>query len=169
MPLNYQNILLWRHAIAEDLADFDDLDSARPLSKKGLKQADKMACWLTSNMPKDTLIISSNALRAEQTAQALDQEYIVLASLAPGATLASALQTICDLSKNNLHSENLLVVGHQPWLGLLAAQLLNLPNHLPENAKEISIKKGAVWWFKRSNSQENQPFKLFTVLAPSLL
>jgi phosphohistidine phosphatase len=169
MPLNYQNILLWRHAIAEDLADFDDLDSARPLSKKGLKQADKIAHWLTSNMPKDTLILSSNALRAEQTAQALHQEYLVTASLSPSATLESALRAICDLSANRQQSENLLVVGHQPWLGLLAAQLLSFPQALPENAKEISIKKAALWWFKQSNSQENQPFKLFTVLAPSLL
>ena len=182
--LNYQNILLWRHAHAKDLADLDGLDfgnmdfdaldfdirdSARPLSKKGQKQAEKMAAWLKNNMPKDTLIVSSNALRAKQTAQALGLQYIVIADLAPNATLASALKTISELSVNNLASDNLLLVGHQPWLGLLAAQLLYLPKKLPENAKEISIKKGAVWWFKRPISQRNQPFKLFTVLAPSTL
>lgn len=172
--LNYQNILLWRHAQAEDLADFDDLDfdnrdSARPLSKKGQKQAEKVAGWLKNNMPKGTLIVSSNALRAKQTAQSLGLEYIVIADLAPNVTLETALKTIGELSVNNLASDNLLLVGHQPWIGLLAAQLLNFPKKLSESAKEISIKKGAVWWFKRPISQGNQPFKLFTVLAPSTL
>ena len=167
--LNYRNIILWRHADAEPLAELEDQDSARPLSKKGLKQAEKMADWLLNNMPKNTVIISGNAIRAKQTAQALKREYIVYASLAPGATLETVLDTLGNLPKNNLPCESLLVIGHQPWLGLLAAQLLNLPQLLPKNAKEISIKKGAVWWFKQPILQKNQPFKLHAVQAPSLL
>ena len=166
---NFHNIVLWRHADAEPLTDTRGLDSARPLSKKGLKQAKKMATWLTNNLQKNTVIISSNALRAEQTAQTLKRDYMVFASLAPDATLNTVLQTISQLPKNNLQMESLLVIGHQPWLGLLAAQLLSLPQNLANNAKEISIKKGAVWWLKRTSLQENQPFKLVTVLAPSLL
>ena len=172
--LTCSNILLWRHADAIQLTeseglDFENQDSARPLSKKGLKQAEKMAAWLSNNMPKNTLIISSNAVRAEQTAQALKRDYIVLASLSPAATLEEVVDTLNHLPKQHLPDECLLVIGHQPWLGLLATQLLSLPLSLPKNAKEISIKKGAMWWFKRPILQKNQPFKLFTVIVPSLL
>jgi len=169
IALNYHNILLWRHADAEPITEIKGLDSKRPLSKKGLKQAEKMADWLSNNMPKNMLVISSNAVRAEQTAQALKLDYIVFASLAPGATLETVLDTLNNLPKNKLQYENLLLIGHQPWLGLLAAQLLSLPQVLPKNAKEISIKKGAVWWFKQSTLEKNQSFKLFTMQTPALL
>lgn len=172
--LNCHNLLLWRHADAEPLTEFEGLgfknqDSARLLSKKGLKQAEKMAAWLCNNMPKNTLIISSNAIRAEQTAQALKHDYIVFASLSPAATLQEVVDTLNHLPKQRLYYESLLVIGHQPWLGLLAAQLLCLPLSLPKNSKEISIKKGTMWWFKRKILTKNQPFKLLTIIAPSLL
>lgn len=166
---NFNNILLWRHADAEPLTEGQGLDIDRPLSKKGLKQAQKMATWLSNSMPKDTVIISSNALRAEQTTQALHLDYVVFATLAPEATLEAVLKTVAQLADDKLQGENLLIIGHQPWLGLLAAQLLTLPATLGANAKEISIKKGAVWWFKQPILQKNQPFKLLTVQSPSLL
>ena len=177
--IHCNNLLLWRHADAEPLPEIDSpeyestsyksLDCARPLSKKGHKQAEKIAAWINKNAPKNTLIICSNALRAVQTAEALKRDYIVFASLAPGAALEEVLDTLSELPKNNLPYENLLVVGHQPWLGLLAAQLLNLPLSLPKNAKEIGIKKGALWWFKRPILQKKEAFKLYAVITPSLL
>lgn len=128
-----------------------------------------MATWLHNNMPKKTLFISSNALRAEQTAQALKRDYILFVSLAPEATLEAVVDTLSHIPIQHLPYENILVIGHQPWLGLLAAQLLILPVSIHVNAKEIGIKKGALWWFKRPIPLKNQPFKLLTVITPSLL
>ena len=166
--LNYQHIILWRHADAEKLGN-ENVDTARPLSKKGEQQAQKMAKWLVANLPAETLVISSNAVRAQQTAEALKLQTITFANLAPTATLQEVLATISELADNHLHAKNLLIIGHQPWLGLLAAQLLCLPNKLTQNSKEISIKKGSVWWFKKPNLENNQAYKLFTVQVPSLI
>jgi len=163
-----QNLLLWRHADA-NINLTNDNDMARPLSLKGIQQARKMAKWLNNNLPKDTNIICSQALRAEQTAQSLNREYLVLEDLAPEAKLATVMLSINSISRSKSNSQNLLIIGHQPWLGLLAAQLLSLPQKLPQNAIEISIKKGAVWWFKRTTTDKNQAYKLHVVQTPSLL
>lgn len=177
IALDFQNILLWRHADALPLEHPNSSDIARPLSKKGLKQAEKMADWVLNALPENTLIVSSNAVRAEQTVQSLELDYLVFASLAPNATLDTVLDTLSNLPKNNLPAENLLVIGHQPWLGLLAAQLLNAPQPLPKNATEYSIKKGAVLWFKQfklqglrqSTAQKKHLYRLHAAQVPSLI
>jgi phosphohistidine phosphatase len=166
---NYENILLWRHADALQCLSSDDTDMERPLSPKGSQQARKVAHWLNKNLPPETTILSSTALRALQTTQALNREYLTLETLAPEAKMTSVIEGIILLNKKNTVDKNLLIIGHQPWIGLLAAQLLLIPKSLPNNAHEISIKKGAVWWFRRSTSEINQPFKLLTVQTPSLL
>jgi phosphohistidine phosphatase len=167
--LNYENILLWRHADALQCLSSDDTDIERPLSPKGSQQARKMAHWLNKNLPSETTILSSSALRAVQTTQALNREYLTLESLAPAAEIRSVIEAITMQNKNKTVTKNLLMIGHQPWIGLLAAQLLLIPKTLPNNAHEISIKKGAVWWFRRTTSEIDQPFKLLTVQTPSLL
>ena len=167
--LNYENILLWRHADALQCISSDDTDIERPLSPKGSQQARKMAHWLNKNIPKDTTILTSAALRALQTTQALDREYLTLETLAPEAKITSVIEGLILLNQNRTVTKNLLIIGHQPWIGLLAAQLLLIPKTLPNSAHEISIKKGAVWWFRHNTSEIFQPFKLLTVQTPSLL
>jgi phosphohistidine phosphatase len=167
--LNYENILLWRHADALQCLSSDDTDVERPLSPKGSQQARKMAHWLNKNLPSETTILTSAALRALQTTQAINREYLTLESLAPEAKMTKVIESLILLNKNKTAIKNLLIIGHQPWIGLLAAQLLFIPKTLPNNAHEISIKKGAVWWFRRTTSEIDQPYKLLTVQTPSLL
>jgi phosphohistidine phosphatase len=173
----YRNILLWRHADALPLNAEIMIDIDRPLSKKGNKQARKMANWLSDHLPKNTIIITSTAVRANQTAKALNHEFIVLDKLDPGASLADVLHTINALTKsiqaksiqesNNQDNLNLLIVGHQPWLGEFAAYLLNLNQSLP--TEEVNIKKGTVWWFKRDGLMPQQIYNLLCLQTPSLL
>lgn len=61
------NLILWRHAEAEDGPD----DLARRLTPRGHKQAAKMARWLTARLPERFRLISSEALRAQETAASL--------------------------------------------------------------------------------------------------
>jgi len=123
-------LILWRHADAEDGAD----DMARRLTAKGEQQAAAMARWLRSHLPSAFTIVASPAVRAQQTAAALGAKVITEKTLAPGASPAAIVKAA------QKHGGVVLIVGHQPDLGRAAAELI-------ANARaEWSIEKGAIWW-----------------------
>jgi phosphohistidine phosphatase len=126
------DLILWRHAEAEDgMADL-----ARPLTDKGKKQAAAMAAWLDKHLPGDTRILVSPAVRAQQTAAALPRRGETVAAIAPGADAAAVLAA-ADWPDGK---ETVLIVGHQPTLGAVAAFLLC------GQAQDFAIKKGGVVW-----------------------
>lgn len=147
-------LLLWRHAEAEDgLPDF-----ARALTAKGHKQAGKVATWLDRHLPGNCRVLVSPAQRAQQTAAALGRKFKTVAALAPGASAAEVLR----LAGWPDQRESVLVVGHQPTLGQVAALLLGL------RQGECSIKKGSVWWF--SSASHGEPAAVVrAVVTPELL
>ena len=126
-------LILWRHADAEEGAD----DLARRLTKKGEADAAGMAKWLRARLPRDFAVVSSPAVRAQQTASALKARVVIEPALAPGATVPAILGV------TGKHGGLVIVVGHQPDLGRAAAQLVaNL-------RAEWHVEKGAIWWFSR--------------------
>ena len=127
------DLLLWRHADAED--GFPD--SGRALSKKGLKQAKQMAAWLIPRLPEDCRILVSPAKRAQQTAASLELSY----TTEPRVGLQAEITDILDATGWPARKGAVLVVGHQPTLGQLAAKLLT------GKPSDWSMKKGALWWF----------------------
>ena len=138
-------IILWRHADAEDGAD----DMARRLSAKGEAQAAAMAKWLRRHLPADYVVLASPARRAQQTAAALHARAVTEPGLAPGASVRKILD-LCQKQRGLV-----IVVGHQPDLGRAAA-------HLVAHAHgEWSVEKGAIWWI--------EGHRLRAVLSPDLL
>ena len=84
-------IILWRHAEAEDDAP---TDMARRLTNKGNKQAEKMAAWLKAQVGggiKHWRVIASPAIRAQQTAGALKLPFETIDAIAPEAAAAAVL------------------------------------------------------------------------------
>lgn len=160
----FKNLIVWRHAEAHPaLAQGVGQDLARMLTPKGKQQAKRMARWLSERLPKDVLLVSSPAMRAFQTAQALNGEVKVLESLKPSANLQEVLATLNDLDAS---ATNLLLVGHQPWLWQLVAHLTSF------TAQEISIKKGAVWWLRLSDDEIEANvarYNIAAVQSPALL
>ncbi len=160
----FKNLIIWRHAEAYPaLAQGEDQDLARKLTPKGKQQAKRMARWLSERLPNDVVLLSSPAMRAFQTAQALKGEVEVLESLKPSTNLQEVLAALNILSAS---ASNLLLVGHQPWLWQLVAHLTNF------TAQEISIKKGAVWWLRLSDDDMDASAARYTVAAvqsPGLL
>ena len=63
------DLIVWRHAEAYE-AEPDEDDMNRVLTSRGKKQAERMAVWLESQLPQGTRILSSPAVRAEQTVRA---------------------------------------------------------------------------------------------------
>lgn len=149
------DLILWRHAEAEP----GEPDLGRRLTSKGLKQAERMAEWLEHRLPETTRIIVSPADRTQQTALALGRKFKTSDDVAPGASTASVLAAAGWPDAR----EPVLVVGHQPTLGEVAAFLLS-----GEEAS-WSIRKGAVWWFS-NRTRLGQPGVLLKVaIGPDLV
>ena len=152
------DLILWRHAEALELRELkDDLD--RSLTPKGERQAQRMAAWLNRQLPASTRVLVSPARRAQQTAAALDRKFKTVPALAPDADVAALLHAVRWPDAR----EPVLVVGHQPTLGEVAAFLLS-----GEEAA-WSIRKGAVWWFS-NRTRLGQPGVLLKVaIGPDLV
>jgi len=145
------DLLLWRHADAEDGIP----DSGRALTKKGLKQAKQVAAWLKPHLPGDCLILVSPAKRAQQTAAALDLPITTEKRIGVHSSSADIIAAAGWPQRRG----TVLVVGHQPTLGHAAAWLL-----VGERA-DWTIKKGALWWFSNRDGE----VILRAVVAPDLL
>lgn len=150
-----RDLILWRHADAEILLHGQS-DMERALTKKGHKQAKQMAAWLKKYLPKQTYVMVSPALRAHETAAYLAEDWQVENRLAPDRPLQPILQL---LSQSPF--EHVMLVGHQPWIGELAAHCLGMEE------TQLSIKKGAIWWLRLPKS--GAPYKLYSVQAPDLV
>ena len=107
------DLILWRHAEAEP----GEPDLGRRLTAKGIRQAERMAKWLDRHLPATTRVLSSPADRTQQTALALKRKFRVVPDLAPGASPAAVLAAAGWPDAR----EPVLIVGHQPTLGEVAA------------------------------------------------
>ena len=152
------DLILWRHAEAvPEREDLDDL--ARPLTPKGERQAQRMAEWLNHRLAHSTRILVSPAVRTQQTAKALDRSFKTVKAIAPDAS-ATAVLAAARWPESN---EPVLVVGHQPTLGHVAALLLG------EVAQSWVIKKGAVWWLRSRERETGSQVVLQAVQSPDCL
>jgi phosphohistidine phosphatase len=152
------DLILWRHAEAEDADDTVD-DMARVLTPRGAKQAARVASWLDRQLPDGTRILCSPAARCEQTVLALGRKYKLSPELAPHANLAQLLEVAQWPSSRNA----VLIVGHQPVLGETIAHLL--PLALPT----CPVRKGMVWWLRTRERDGRQQTVVTAVQSPETL
>jgi phosphohistidine phosphatase len=155
------DLILWRHAEAHDAAEGGD-DLARALTTKGERRAKRMAHWLNQVLPATARVLVSPAVRAQQTAQALDRRFKTCAPLAPDGTVEGLLEA----ARWPESREPVLVVGHQPVLGLAAGRLLGAQASVEQ--QPLRIKKAGVWWFRVRDEVQGPQVTLITVRAPDL-
>lgn len=148
------DLILWRHADAQD----DEADMSRALTAKGRKQAQQMAAWLRARLPETTRILVSPAVRALQTADALELAYEVVANIAPGAV---GVQVLSEAGWPDAHG-TVLIVGHQPTLGDAASLLLF------GETSALSIKKGGLLWLTNRVRGSQPQTILKAAMSPEL-
>lgn len=152
------DLILWRHAEAFEMREVaEDLD--RALTPKGERQAQRMAAWLNRQLPHGTKVLVSPARRAQQTAAALERKFKTVPLLAPDGTVDALLQA----TRWPDAREPVLVVGHQPTLGLAAAYLLS------GQAQPWTLRKGAAWWLRVREREGVSQVVLHGALSPELL
>ena len=156
------DLILWRHAEAEDLIDDDENggnDLSRRLTQKGEKQAARMSAWLQQRLPEDTRVWSSPAVRTEQTVLALGRKYRLSDALRPESGPDELLQLV---QWPQLHHPA-LIVGHQPTLGRVVARLLG------HSELDCSIRKGSVWWLRQRERHGVLQTVIVTVQTPEFI
>ena len=130
------DLILWRHAEAEEGTEALP-DIKRRLTPRGEKQARQMAQWLAKHLPKKTRILVSPSERTQQTAHPLQLPYELEKKVGVGGTADELLAAAHWPGQDG----TVLVIGHQPTLGQVAARLMG------SEETDLTVKKGGVWWF----------------------
>jgi phosphohistidine phosphatase len=152
------DLILWRHAEAVEIGEVSD-DMNRSLTPKGERQAQRVAAWLNRQLPASARVLVSPARRAQQTAAPLERKVKTVPDLAPDGSVEGMLHAVRWPDAR----EPVLVVGHQPTLGLAAAYLLaGQPQAWP-------VRKGAVWWLRGRERDGVLQVVLHAVISPELI
>ena len=138
------------------------IDAQRPLSEKGLQDAEKLAGFFKKNNIQVSAIFQSGLKRAKETAEIIskglgkDLSVTIMNSLAP----EDPVQPICKDLENR--TKDIMLVGHLPSLASLVSQLL-----LGSEKDEIvDFKKGAVIVLERD---KDKTWKIRWFLTPKQL
>jgi phosphohistidine phosphatase len=136
-----RELLIVRHAIAHERNSvrFPD-DDERPLTRAGKERFSRVARALSVWFAPPDELLSSSLLRAKQTARILTREArfpkaVMLSELRPETATA---QLIASLTQRR--AKRVAIVGHEPSLSLLVAELLNANRF----ALRVPLKKGGI-------------------------
>jgi phosphohistidine phosphatase len=161
-------LLLLRHGLAEPRGRGVE-DGLRTLTAEGrqrTRQICQRACQLGLSAPS---LLTSPLARARQTA-----EIAVAAGLAPALSCHDALlpgadpwPMLCDWWSRQDRPQRLILVGHEPDLGLLACRLLAAP------PGALALKKAGIallaWPAPPAGSGPTEPAQLRLLLTPKIL
>ena len=146
-------LILWRHADAEDVGPQGDL--SRRLTRKGRKQAERMARWLDARLEGEWRIVVSPAQRALETVEPLAREFEMSEEVSTSSNARSVLE-----EAGWPDADRVLVVGHQPTLGEVASKLLGA------GSADFSVRKGAILWFVTRDREGATEVVLKALLDP---
>ena len=152
------DLIFWRHAEALDPIEGQE-DLSRELTPKGEKQASKVGSWLDRQLPEGVRVMSSPAVRCEQTVKHLGRKVKYKLELLPSGNLDDLLLT-AGWPESKM---TVLIAGHQPVLGQAIAYLLGLPGG------DCSVRKGSVWWLRSRVREGVTQTVVVCVQTPELL
>jgi len=130
-------LLLLRHAEAEDLAATDQL---RRLTEKGRRQAESVGEYLSGHGITVDRVLSSPALRTMETAEIVARRLKADVTPTPWALPGMSASAAIESLESFRHCKRVLLVGHQPDIGLLLAKLLGL-----RDDRSLSVRKASLF------------------------
>lgn len=151
-------LILWRHAAAEDGSP----DAARRLTARGVKDAAAVGGWLRKRLGDEAVtVLSSPTRRTMQTAEALGLSVEPVDALGPEARVDTVLSVAgWPAGRDGI----VVVVGHGPWIGQVAARLL------AGHDAAWPFAKGGLWWFGWAKGDGGRAtVQLKAALTPELL
>lgn len=150
-----------RHAEAIEKKDGQP-DEWRHLTEKGRSCAEKMGSVVSKQGPKPRLTITSPLTRAVQTAEIMARKAcrrnVVIASeqLLPDADV----EALANSLTSNRSDKRVMIVGHEPQLGLLTARLLHRTD------TEIALAKGSCVALNVNPDKPDKPAEFLWYQAP---
>lgn len=142
-PPSVVRVVLVRHADAGHRRDFDGPDIARPLSDRGVRQADRLVPLLTSFAP--TRVVSASALRCAQTVEPLARATGLGVEQAPmfgeDEFAADSEATSDQLMSYLVSTDDVTVIASQG--GVIPSLIAALCPSAPEPMPQIAAKAGA--------------------------
>jgi phosphohistidine phosphatase len=141
-------LILWRHAEAEQQKPDELADQLRVLTRKGARHASRVGAWLDRQLPAHSRILCSPATRCVQTAEALGRKFSTVEALNTGSS-AEAILDACGWPRQKTP---VVVVGHSPLLGQVAALIFSGVAH------DWKIRKGSLLWIACKSEEDPAPF-----------
>jgi len=159
------NLYLLRHGIAVDPSKSGGgRDAERPLLPKGRRRLRQIARAMGALKIRFDLILSSPYVRARQTAEIVAKslkrrkQLKFSDELIPGGNPKLLIQQLNDLQPG---PENVLLVGHEPYLSKLIALLAS-----GNTGMAIDLKKGSLCKLEVETLRYGRCAKLACLLAP---
>lgn len=161
-------LFLVRHGIAIDrLGPGMSRDSERNLTDEGIAEMRVVAKGLKDLGVKPDLVLSSPYLRTRETAQiiadAYSMEIATVDALAPGVIMTALYKGIQRHLNQNPNYNQIVLVGHEPDMGMIAANLLHAG---PEFV--MPFKKGAICRIDAPDLPSTMPGTLKWYMPPKL-
>jgi phosphohistidine phosphatase len=129
-------LYLLRHAHAGDPAKWHGDDAERPLSAKGRRQSERLGALLASIRFRPDALVSSPKLRALETARIVGKAIRVEPAVDDRLASGFDLRRLATLVEERNGPERLVLVGHDPDLSDLLAELVGAP--------AVTMRKGAL-------------------------
>jgi phosphohistidine phosphatase len=161
------NLYVLRHAIAEPRGAAFSRDSDRPLTAEGRRKMRRIAKVMRDLHLAFDLILSSPFVRAKQTAEIVAKEFDAHGLLKYSDDLTpngKAEALIGTLRNRRPSAENVLLVGHEPYLSELISVLVG-------GTKEfaVNLKKGGFARLTVESPRYGRCARLDWLLAPRVL
>jgi phosphohistidine phosphatase len=136
-------LLLLRHGLAEEVAQ-SGRDSDRALSPEGRQRLSASLPGLIRIGARPDQLWSSPWRRAAETAELLRPLVKAAPALFQPLAQAPDRELLIALQEFERHAGGaLMLVGHQPWLGMLARWLMTGER---ETTQELPVPKGGLLW-----------------------
>ena len=139
-----------------------EIDPERPLSKEGRAGAERLAHWLGNRRIRVSRVLHSGKTRARQTAEPLAAALAPEAAVAARPGLGPNDATEAFAGEVGGWREDVLVVGHLPFMDRLVARLVTGR----EDAAIVAFRPGAIICLERA---ESGAWSVAWMLRPELL
>ncbi len=165
-PVTFYELYIMRHGIAGERGPAYPDDSKRPLTPEGKKKLRDAVAGLSKLGVELDWIVSSPLVRARETAEivrdglAATTPLDLTDSLGPGGSPEALLKFLAQEPKRT----RVLVTGHEPDLGLLAARLLGAGRHA-----NLAFKKGGCCLITFDEFPPQSPGQLVWWLTPKVM
>ncbi len=144
-----RELILLRHVKSSwNVPDSDDHE--RDLAPRGLKAAGRIGRFMRKNEMLPDIVLCSTAKRAQRTLDLVSEEWkaAIEAQHLKGLYLASPGQILAIVQRQADSINRLLVVGHNPGIASLAAQLYGSGDQAAADAIAVKYPTGGLAHFR---------------------